>query len=203
MAQMLFTPGAAAVGIAASAADGDEAGGQDGAFGLEFFLAGLEGATDEGGVFGRFLRLQGRSFRPDNCGITAISNKGKRPRQPFLRMVTSLSGISQDAPLRESVDRVRNACCYGWKLNPAPPLAKRRSLGLDTEQRRPRRCEIQLCHVHVSRSVAGIPATAGRDSFPLAGMFWRSFPQCAVVARKRASIQLKALALTPPVEPLV
>jgi hypothetical protein len=52
MAQVLLASGAAAVGVAASAAEGDEAGGQDWAFGLEFFLAGLEGAADQGGVFG-------------------------------------------------------------------------------------------------------------------------------------------------------
>ena len=54
MAQMLLASGAAAVGIAASAADGDEAGGQNWAFGLELLLAGLKEAADEGGVFGDF-----------------------------------------------------------------------------------------------------------------------------------------------------
>lgn len=49
---------AAAVGVAASAADGDEASGQDGALGLEFLLAGLEEAADEGGVFGDFPRYR-------------------------------------------------------------------------------------------------------------------------------------------------
>ena len=51
VAQVLLASGTAAVGIAASAADGDEAGGQDRAFGLELFLAGLEAAADQGGVF--------------------------------------------------------------------------------------------------------------------------------------------------------
>src|SRR4051812_39377422 len=51
MAQMLLASGATAVGIAASAADGDEAGGQDRAFGPELLLAGLEGAVDQGRVF--------------------------------------------------------------------------------------------------------------------------------------------------------
>ena len=51
VAQVLLAPNTAAAGIAASAADGDEAGGQDGALGLEFILAGLEGAADQGGVF--------------------------------------------------------------------------------------------------------------------------------------------------------
>ena len=56
----VFVPaGTAAVGMAASAADGDEAGGQDRALGLEFFLAGLEGATDQGGMLGYFHRWAG------------------------------------------------------------------------------------------------------------------------------------------------
>ena len=54
MAQVLVPAGTAAVGIAARATDGDEAGGQDGAFGLELFLAGLKEAADQGGVFGDF-----------------------------------------------------------------------------------------------------------------------------------------------------
>ena len=51
MAGMFLASGAAAVGIAASAADGDQTGGQDGAFGLELLLAGLEEAADQGGMF--------------------------------------------------------------------------------------------------------------------------------------------------------
>ena len=54
MAGMFLASGAAAVGIAASAADGDQTGGQDGAFGLELFLAGLKEAADQGGVFRNF-----------------------------------------------------------------------------------------------------------------------------------------------------
>jgi len=50
VARVLLAPGTAAVGIAASAAEGNEAGSQDRALGLQFFLAGLEGATDEGGM---------------------------------------------------------------------------------------------------------------------------------------------------------
>jgi len=57
MAQVLVAAGTAAVGIAASAAEGDKTGGQDGAFSLEFFLAGLEGATDQGRVLGYFHDL--------------------------------------------------------------------------------------------------------------------------------------------------
>ena len=66
MAQMLFASGAAAVGIAAGAADGDEAGGEDRAFGLELFLAGLQEAADQGGVFGSFhlFMYTGDSDRP-------------------------------------------------------------------------------------------------------------------------------------------
>ena len=57
MAQMLLASGTAAVGIATSAADRDEAGGQNWAFGLELFLAGLKEAADESGVFGNFHML--------------------------------------------------------------------------------------------------------------------------------------------------
>jgi len=54
VAQMLLASGTAAIGIAASAADGDEAGGQNWAFGLELLLAGLKEAPDQSGVFGDF-----------------------------------------------------------------------------------------------------------------------------------------------------
>ena len=54
VAQVLLAAGTAAVGIAARATDSDEAGGQNGAFGLELFLAGLKEAADQGGVFGDF-----------------------------------------------------------------------------------------------------------------------------------------------------
>ena len=64
MAQVLLASGAAAVGIATGAADGDEAGGQDWALGLELFLAGLEEAPDEGGMLGYFHTFNGAFFRP-------------------------------------------------------------------------------------------------------------------------------------------
>ena len=64
VAQVLLASGAAAVGIATGAADGDEAGGQDWALGLEFLLAGLEGAADEGGMSGYFHTFIGTFFRP-------------------------------------------------------------------------------------------------------------------------------------------
>lgn len=54
MAGMLVTFGATAVGVAADAADGHEAGGQNRALGLELFLAGLEEPADQGGVAGYF-----------------------------------------------------------------------------------------------------------------------------------------------------
>ena len=63
VAQMLFASGTAAIGIAASAADGDEAGGQDGAFGLELFLAGLKEAADQGGVFRNFHSITRTIFQ--------------------------------------------------------------------------------------------------------------------------------------------
>ena len=53
VAQVLLASGPAAVGIAASAAQGDEAGGQNRALGLELLLAGLEGTADRGGCLGR------------------------------------------------------------------------------------------------------------------------------------------------------
>ena len=59
VAQMLFASGTAAVGVAASTADSDEAGGQNRAFGLELFLAGLKEAADQGGVLGYFHRFAG------------------------------------------------------------------------------------------------------------------------------------------------
>ena len=63
VAQMLFASGTAAVGIAASATDGDEAGGQDGAFCLELFLAGLKEAADQGGVFRNFHSITRTIFQ--------------------------------------------------------------------------------------------------------------------------------------------
>jgi len=51
MAWMLVASGAAAVGVAAGPADSDETGGQYWAFGLELFLASLQEAADQGGVF--------------------------------------------------------------------------------------------------------------------------------------------------------
>jgi hypothetical protein len=54
MTGVFLAPGTAAVRIAASSADRDEAGGQDWALGLEFFLTGLETTADQGGVLGYF-----------------------------------------------------------------------------------------------------------------------------------------------------
>jgi hypothetical protein len=64
MARVLETAGAAAAGVAAGAPEGDQAGGQDRTFGLELFLPGLEGAADEGGVFGYFHACQGTFSGP-------------------------------------------------------------------------------------------------------------------------------------------
>jgi len=66
MAQVLVAAGAAAVGIATGAAKGDQAGGQDGAFGVELFLAGLEEASDESGVFGYFHTFSSAIFSSGN-----------------------------------------------------------------------------------------------------------------------------------------
>jgi len=66
MAQMLLASGTAAVGIAASAADGDEAGGQNWAFSLELLLAGLKEAADQGGMFGDFHTLSRAILGPDD-----------------------------------------------------------------------------------------------------------------------------------------
>jgi hypothetical protein len=57
--QMLVTSRTATVGIATGAADGDKAGGQDWASGLELLLAGLEEAANERGMFGCFHRGKG------------------------------------------------------------------------------------------------------------------------------------------------
>ena len=57
VAQMFIASGTAAVGIATSPADGDEAGGQHWAFGLELLLTGLQEAVDQGGVFRNFHAL--------------------------------------------------------------------------------------------------------------------------------------------------
>ena len=59
MAQVLLASSTAAVGIAASPADGNEAGGQHGAVGLEFFLAGLERTADERRMFRQFHKIHG------------------------------------------------------------------------------------------------------------------------------------------------
>jgi len=59
VAQVLMASGTAAVGIAAGAANGDEAGGQDWTFGLELLLSGLEGAADQGGMFRCFHTFTG------------------------------------------------------------------------------------------------------------------------------------------------
>jgi hypothetical protein len=48
--QMFVASGAAAVGIAAGSAEGDEAGGQDWTLGLKLLLTGQEEATDQGGM---------------------------------------------------------------------------------------------------------------------------------------------------------
>ena len=77
MAGMHLASGTAAVGIAASAADGDEAGGQHWAFGMELFLAGLQEAADQGGVFRNFHALPGRfSEARDLNSITTYQLKG-------------------------------------------------------------------------------------------------------------------------------
>ena len=72
MAGVLVALGAAAVGIAADASDGHEAGGQDRALGLELFLAGLEEPADQGGVLGYFhfhtlKRLDWEPLINDQC----------------------------------------------------------------------------------------------------------------------------------------
>ena len=59
MARVLLAPRTTAIRIAASAADGHEAGGQHRALSLELFLSGLEEAADQGGVFGYFHRFNG------------------------------------------------------------------------------------------------------------------------------------------------
>ncbi|SRR6266540_466157 len=60
VARVLLATGTTAVGIAAGAADGDKAGGQNWTLGLEFSLAGLKEAADQGGMFGNLHSLDGR-----------------------------------------------------------------------------------------------------------------------------------------------
>ena len=62
VAQMLLASGTAAIGIAAGAADSDEAGGQNRAFGLELLLAGLKEAADQGGMFRDFHAFSGADW---------------------------------------------------------------------------------------------------------------------------------------------
>ena len=57
VAWVFLATGTAAVWIAANPADGDEAGGQDGALSLELLSTGLKEATDEGGLFWNFHRF--------------------------------------------------------------------------------------------------------------------------------------------------
>src|ERR1041384_881259 len=86
VAPVLVASGTAAVGIAAGAADGDEAGGQDWALGLELLLAGLEEAADQGGMFGYFHTLTRAILRPPSLNsIKAyqIQEKNRALRQLF------------------------------------------------------------------------------------------------------------------------
>jgi hypothetical protein len=66
VAHVLLAAGTATTRIAASAAERDEAGSQDRALGLEFFLSGLEGLADQGGVRGYFHSLSGDFSGPAN-----------------------------------------------------------------------------------------------------------------------------------------
>jgi hypothetical protein len=54
VAGMLVAAGTTAVGITTGATESDQAGGQQGAFGLEFLLAGLEGSADQRRMFWHF-----------------------------------------------------------------------------------------------------------------------------------------------------
>jgi len=64
VARVLLASGASTVGIAASTSDGDEAGGQHGALGLELLLTGLEAAADQGGMFGYVHTFTGAILLP-------------------------------------------------------------------------------------------------------------------------------------------
>jgi hypothetical protein len=61
---MRVAAGTAVVGIATGAVEGDEAGGQNWAFGLELLSAGLKKATDQGWVFGYFHAFTRAILRP-------------------------------------------------------------------------------------------------------------------------------------------
>jgi hypothetical protein len=63
MTGMFMAPGTTASGITTGPADGHQAGGQDGALGLELFLAGLKETANEGGMFGYFHKDGRRIFQ--------------------------------------------------------------------------------------------------------------------------------------------
>jgi hypothetical protein len=73
VARVLVASSAAAVGVPAGAADDDEASGQDGGFGLELLLAGLEAAADQSRI----------TTAPRRCEIQLCHGAG-------FRKVTSL-----------------------------------------------------------------------------------------------------------------
>ena len=78
VARVLLTSRTTAIGVATGATDGDQAGGEHGAFGLELVLAGLEEAADQGGVFGYFHTFVGALFGPGQLNsIKAYQLQGK------------------------------------------------------------------------------------------------------------------------------
>jgi hypothetical protein len=127
VAQVLLAPGAAAAGIAASAADGDEAGGQDRAFGLEWFLAGLEGATDQRGMFGYFHdwgwifafgnmnSIKAYQIPAQNGGLRQLFSAGGAARSP------AVERPSQDPGGREKPKSAKTPATIGGKSPGATP----------------------------------------------------------------------------------
>ena len=88
VAQVLAASSTAAVGIATGAADGDEAGGQDWAFGLELLLAGQKEAADQGGMFGCFHTFTGAVSRPrqlNSIKAYQLQEENRALRQLFER----------------------------------------------------------------------------------------------------------------------
>jgi len=148
---MFLASGTAAVGIAASAADGDEAGGQNWAFSLELFLAGLKEAADQGGVFWNLHRFTGAvkeaqklnsikayQLQAPNRSLRQLFWKGELTRYPGL---TKRPGCPAAGKKPEIVKKPN----YSRKTLAPPPQANRTLWPEVRKHQRPK-CEIQLCH---------------------------------------------------------
>jgi|SRR5882724_1652150 len=136
VAQVFLASGTAAVGIAASAADGDKAGGQDWAFGLELFLAGLEEAADQRGVFGYFHALTRAVFRPlqlNSIKAYQLPEQNVALRQLFENGIAARPGDKSNrakAPMCGEIWRARKARRLLVETHAGAPLRQAEFLGL-------------------------------------------------------------------------